>query len=155
MDLSNLAARVVAVRAVLDVSAREASRLVGLSPTVWSRLESGTRDDPRVSTIEQIAKRTTIAAGWLITGKGALFPERPTLDLGRAGDHAAIAAHLREQLAKRGAPELPSPSPTPKRARKTTAPQPVARAKRSVAAPKRAVKGRDRAMDEALPRTGT
>ena len=153
MDLSNLAARVVAVRAVLDVSAREASRLVGLSPTVWSRLESGTRDDPRVSTIEQIAERTTIAAGWLITGKGALFPERPTLDLGRTGDHAAIAAHLREQLAKRGAPELPSP--TPKRARKTTAPQPVARTKRSVATPKRVVKGRDRAADEALPRTGT
>jgi transcriptional regulator with XRE-family HTH domain len=83
------------------------------------------RSEPDRDTVTALAGLLEVRAAWLLLGDG------PMTD----GDRPPVR-------------------PT-RGTKKATGPVPAARSKPGVAAPKRAVKGRDRAMDEALPRTGT
>lgn len=93
MSTKELAQRLAQIRAVWGVSARQASRVCGLSPTMWSVIESGSKPDPRASTLVSIARATSIALAWLASGEGPLF-EGASLDIRARADHDAIRARL-------------------------------------------------------------
>jgi transcriptional regulator with XRE-family HTH domain len=116
MDLSSLAGRATFVRGLLDLSARNLSAAVHLSPSMWALLESGDKNDPRTSTLTQISKHCSIALEWLATGNGPMLSNRPDLDALRTTDHAAITELVKASLAR----SLPPPAPTPKKRRTPT-----------------------------------
>lgn len=149
--------RLRAVREVVEgLSARELDRLAGRPPGQAGLIETRGQRSVRDDIASALADVFGMRAGYLLTGELPAFAAAPTVDP-MDPSHRARVASLATAAVERRRAELAGvpPAPTPKRARKTTSPQPVARSKPTVAAPKRAVKGRDRAMDEALPRTGT
>ncbi|MFO0607293.1 MAG: hypothetical protein U0324_29285 [Polyangiales bacterium] len=125
LRLDDLSGRLAFVRDLLEVSARQASHLVDLSPSMWGLLEGGRKRDPRALTIDKIATHTGIAADWLGRGAGAMFADS-TLDPADPAHHGAIAKRIRTRVAGRLSAPTPEPPPTP-RTRKPTRARPAAK----------------------------
>jgi transcriptional regulator with XRE-family HTH domain len=102
MDLTNLPGRAAAVRELLGVSARDASKIAGLSPTMWSRIETGERDDLRISTVAQIVGKAGVSLEWFALGRGPMLPDHPSLDPARKGDRPQLEQYLRKAVGLTG-----------------------------------------------------
>ncbi len=155
--------RLRAVRETVEgLSARELDRLAGRpagqAGLIETRGQRSVRDDIAAAFAEVLGMR----AGYLLTGELPAFAVAPDVDPMNPSHRARVASLATAAVERRRSGEssrLP-PSPGPKGGpRKTTAPQPVARARAAPqkAAPKRATKPRGRPRDELveLARTGT
>lgn len=66
----NIGARLKQARIEAGLSQEQAGKVAGVSKQSISLIESGRTADPKVSTLEPLARRLGVSIQWLMTGKG-------------------------------------------------------------------------------------